>query len=305
MRSTEMKIDLEKDSGQDKKFSLVSVLITAYNREKLIVETLESVLECTYRNIEIIIVDDASIDNTLSVIKTFAEKDSRIRYYKNEKNLGDYPNRNRAASYAHGEYITYVDSDDKMLPGGLECCIDAMQKFPDAGIGIHWKESKGESFIFQKDEAIKRHFFTNAFLVAGPGGTVLKKTFFDAIKGFPEKYGPANDMYFNLKAACYSDVVLFPFQFFFYRAHNERESTNWYNYLYNNYLFLKDALVELPFPLSEKEKKWVANKNKRRFFITLIRYFFATRNIKQVREAIKKTKFSLKDVFNATFHKSL
>ncbi|MES2849857.1 MAG: glycosyltransferase family 2 protein, partial [Bacteroidota bacterium] len=87
---------------------LVSVLITAYNREKLIVETLESVLECTYKNIEIIIVDDGSKDNTLSVIKEFAEKDSRIRYYQNEKNLGDYPNRNKAASYARGEYIAYL-----------------------------------------------------------------------------------------------------------------------------------------------------------------------------------------------------
>ena len=182
---------------------LVSVLITAYNREKLIVEALESVLECTYRNIEIIIVDDVSSDNTLNVIKAFAEKDSRIRYYQNEKNLGDYPNRNRAASYARGEYITYLDSDDKMLPGGLEQCMEGMLKFPDAGIGMHWAESKGQPFIFSKEEAIKRHFFNNAFLVVGPGGTVLKKSFFDGIKGYPEKYGPANDMYFNLKAACY------------------------------------------------------------------------------------------------------
>jgi glycosyltransferase involved in cell wall biosynthesis len=281
---------------------LVSVLITAYNREKLIVEALESVLECTYRNIEIIVVDDNSKDNTLNVIKEFAARDSRIRYYKNEHNLGDYPNRNKAASYALGEYITYLDSDDRMLPGGLEKCMEGMLQFPGAGIGMHWAESKGEPFVFSKDAAIKRHFFTNAFLVVGPGGTVLKKSFFDAIKGYPEKYGPANDMYFNLKAACYSDVVLFPFQFFFYRAHDDRESTNWYNYLYNNYLFLKDALDELPFPLTEKEKKWVSNKNKRRFFITVIRYFFATRNIKQVREALRKTKFSIGDVFNAVFH---
>ncbi|MES2848585.1 MAG: hypothetical protein V4685_05990, partial [Bacteroidota bacterium] len=184
----------------------------------------------------------------------------------------------------------------------LEQCMDGMLKFPGAGIGMHWAESKGEAFIFSKDEAIKRHFFTKPFLVIGPGGTVLKKSFFDSIKGYPEKYGPANDMYFNLKAACYSDVVLFPFQFFFYRAHDDRESTNWYNYLYNNYLFLKDALVELPFPLSQKEKKWVGDKNKRRFFITLIRYLFITRNVKQVREAIKKTSFSFRDVINAVFH---
>jgi glycosyltransferase involved in cell wall biosynthesis len=284
---------------------LVSVLITAYNREKLIAEALESVLECTYRNIEIIIVDDVSTDNTLNVIKEFAEKDSRICYYQNKKNLGDYPNRNRAASYARGEYITYLDSDDKMLPGGLEQCMYGMLKFPGAGIGMYWAESKGESFIFSTEEAVKRHFFNNAFLVVGPGGTVLKKSFFDAIKGYPEKYGPANDMYFNLKAACYSDVVLFPFQFFFYRVHDDRESTNWYNYLYNNYLFLKDALAELPLPLSANEKEWISNKNKRRFLRNITRYLFITRNFKHLKEAIKKTDFSLKDCFKAVFHKSL
>ncbi len=103
----------------------------------------------------------------------------------------------------------------KCYPDGLEQCMDAMLKFPHAGIGMHWAQSKGEPFILTRKEAVKRHFFNHhAFLVVGPGGTVLKNSSFEAMKGYPEKYGPANDMYFNLKAVCYSDMVLFPFEFF-------------------------------------------------------------------------------------------
>ena len=89
---------------------LVSVLMTAYNREKYIAEAIESVLASTYSNLELIIVDDCSKDNTLQIATNYQAKDDRIKVYKNEKNLGDYPNRNKAASYAKGKYLKYVDS---------------------------------------------------------------------------------------------------------------------------------------------------------------------------------------------------
>lgn len=280
----------------------VSVLMTAYNREKLITEAIESVLACSYSNFELIIVDDQSTDNTLGVIKQYALKDTRIRYYQNEKNLGDYPNRNRAASYATADYIAYLDSDDKMLPGGLAMCIDAMQKFPQSGIGMYWLYSKEAPFCFAGNDAIKQHFFKQQLLIIGPGGTLLKRSFFEKMGGYPEKYGPANDMYFNLKAACYSDVVLFPFEFIFYRQHEAQENKNQFGYLYNNYLYLSDALNELPLPLSGKEKQWIANKSKRRFFVNLVKHFFTTGNLKQIIVAVKKSRYSFSDLLNGLFH---
>ena len=88
---------------------LVSVLLTAFNREKYIAEAIESVLSSTFNNYELIIVDDASTDKTVEIIKGYAAKDSRIRFYVNETNLGDYPNRNKIATYATGKYIKYID----------------------------------------------------------------------------------------------------------------------------------------------------------------------------------------------------
>lgn len=281
---------------------LVSILITSYNRESLIAAAIASAQVITYPNIEIVIVDDCSVDNTREVVHSFMEKDTRIRYYRNERNLGDYPNRNRAASYVRGEYFTYLDSDDLMIPDGLQKCMNAMLSHPQAGIGMYWAATHECPSFFEKQEAIRYHFFTYPFLVVGPGGTVLKKAYFDSINGYPEKYGPANDMYFNLKAACYSDVVLFPFTFYFYRKHDVQESTSWYGYLFNNYLFLKDALDELPLPLTDKQKRWLSDKNKRRFLVTVVRYLFITRKFKDVRTALQKTGFSLRDVRDALFH---
>jgi glycosyltransferase involved in cell wall biosynthesis len=108
---------------------LVSVLMTAYNREKYIDEAIESVLASSYRNLELIVVDDCSKDRSVEIARTYAAKDDRVKVYVNETNLGDYPNRNRAASLARGEYIKYADSDDIMFPSCLKKMVTPMIQF--------------------------------------------------------------------------------------------------------------------------------------------------------------------------------
>ena len=93
--------------------------MTEFKRDNFIKEAIESVLNSTYQNFELIIVDDASTDQTVSIAKEFALRDQRIKVYVNDQNLGDYPNRNKAASYAIGKYIKYLDSDDRIKPAGL------------------------------------------------------------------------------------------------------------------------------------------------------------------------------------------
>lgn len=73
---------------------LVSVLMTAYNRDKFIAEAIESVLASSFKDLELIIVDDCSTDKTLDIAKTFQQIDTRIKVFRNEENLGDYTNRN-------------------------------------------------------------------------------------------------------------------------------------------------------------------------------------------------------------------
>src|SRR3954447_2239406 len=103
---------------------LVSILMTAFNREKYIGEAIQSVLDSSYTNLELIIVDDNSTDRTVEIARSYQKKDVRIKVFINERQLGDYPNRNKAASYATGKYIKYVDSDDYIYPRGLEMMVE-------------------------------------------------------------------------------------------------------------------------------------------------------------------------------------
>lgn len=282
---------------------LISVLMTAYNREKYIAEAIDSVLVQTYAQWELIIVDDGSKDNTVSVAQSYALKDSRIKIFINEKNLGDYPNRNKAASYAAGKYLMYVDSDDTLYPDSIKKCVELMEQFPQSGFGISVPALRlPNSVIFSSEEAIHHHFFKEPFLIVGPGGTIQRKTYFDQIKQYPIKYGPANDMYHHLKAACYSPVVLLPFEFLYYRRHDGQEINNRYSYLYNSYNYLRDAVNELPLPLSRHQKKWVLKKNNRRFIVNIFKYFWKTFSFRKTFFVIKQTSFSFKDFFEGVLH---
>ena len=87
----------------------VSILTTCYNRALFLGDAITSVLAQTFEDFEYIIVDDGSTDESIEIATHYAKTDQRIKVYENEGNLGDYPNRNRAASYATGEYIKYID----------------------------------------------------------------------------------------------------------------------------------------------------------------------------------------------------
>ena len=99
---------------------LVSIITPTYNAEKFITETLKSVQNQTYQNWEMILVDDASTDKTIKIISDFAEKDSRIKLFKLEKNSGNGFSRNVALEKAVGKYIAYLDADDLWFPNKLE-----------------------------------------------------------------------------------------------------------------------------------------------------------------------------------------
>ena len=93
----------------------VSVIIATYNRANYIHEAIDSVLKQSYSNWEIVIIDDASEDTTGEIVRKYREKDPRIFYYKNQKNLGIAKTRNKGLELARGEYIAPLDSDDIWL----------------------------------------------------------------------------------------------------------------------------------------------------------------------------------------------
>ena len=97
----------------------VSVLIPAYNVEKYVEECLDSILNQTMQDFEIICVDDCSTDGTLRILREYEERDDRIHVYTHDVNKGQSAGRNLALSKASGMYVYMMDSDDKLVPCAL------------------------------------------------------------------------------------------------------------------------------------------------------------------------------------------
>ena len=105
---------------------LVSIIMPAYNSEQFITDAIESVLSQTYQSWELIIVDDYSSDNTISIVEKYANIDERIKFHANTSNLGAAKTRNVAIKLSRGRFVAFLDSDDLWLPVKLEVQIEIM-----------------------------------------------------------------------------------------------------------------------------------------------------------------------------------
>jgi glycosyltransferase involved in cell wall biosynthesis len=247
---------------------LVSVLMTSYNREEFIAEAIESVLCSMFTNFELIIVDDCSTDNTVEIAKIYEKKDSRIKLFVNEKNLTQFGNRNKAASYAKGEFIKYVDSDDIIYPNTLQTMVDNMNRFPAAALGYCLKHEVPQEklpYKMEPKESFKQHFFEGSPMFVGPSGLIIKRKAFESVNGF-EEFGMPSDNHLTLKIASKFPVVAMSKDLFLWRIHEgqvfSQNKNNYYNIL-NNYNYVRDILINYS-PLSETEnKKLLFNYKKR------------------------------------------
>jgi glycosyltransferase involved in cell wall biosynthesis len=249
---------------------LVSVLMTVYNRELYIAEAIDSVINSTYQNWELIIVDDRSTDTSLDIAKQYEARDKRISVYLNEENLGDYPNRNKAASYAKGIFINYVDADDAIYPFGLEQMVYYMQKNPNAAIGIcrHNDPTVMYPVVYDKEAAIKEHFLTKSFLTNAPGSVVIRKSCFDAIGGFT-KYRHISDNLMWIRLAMKYDIVKLPRELNWARHHEAQElkyRKKKTDPIVQLYAISRMLIEEDSCPLSDSDKRQAINLLDQRYF---------------------------------------
>lgn len=107
---------------------LISIITPTYNCGKFIGETIESVINQTYENWEMIIVDDCSKDNTKDIVNKYAQNDDRIKYYLLEKNSGAAIARTKAMELANGNYMAFLDSDDLWVEDKLEKQLKFMKE---------------------------------------------------------------------------------------------------------------------------------------------------------------------------------
>jgi glycosyltransferase involved in cell wall biosynthesis len=204
---------------------LVSVLITVFNRERYLAAAVESVLTQTMQDFEIIIVDDASTDGSAKIAENYAAKETRIRFFRNERNLGDYSNRNRAASLAKGKYLKYVDADDMIYPHALAVMVNAMEKWPEAGFGLCWNvidPPEPYPFISTPREVIRGHFLGRSILGVGPSAAIIHRESFAAVGQFSGRQF-VGDTELWLKLAQSRAVVSLPPALVWWRRHEGQQ----------------------------------------------------------------------------------
>lgn len=181
---------------------MVSVLVPVYNAEKTIVRCLDSILGQTYQNIEVIIVNDGSKDNTLSILEDYSEKDSRIRLY-DEQNGGVAAARNIALRNAQGEYILYVDSDDWLELNAIECLLGEMRKDVDIVFCSSDHAEKPEEVHFENRKVIEEwnhdqqiyEFLLHRRMSGMLWNKLIRRSLTEGI-GFNEKTGYGEDAEF-------------------------------------------------------------------------------------------------------------
>lgn len=159
---------------------MVSVIIPVYNGAELLEDSLRSVMRQSYRDIEIIVIDDGSTDNSYMICEKLAAEDSRIRIIR-QQNAGVSAARNNGIALANGEYIMFVDSDDLLLENAVEDLIEAAKTGADLVIGSHeaFRGTRSMAVIREKAEysykSAKKEIGKFDELIQSPWGKLYKR----------------------------------------------------------------------------------------------------------------------------------
>lgn len=209
----------------------ITVLMPVYNGEKFLREAIESILNQTFTDFELLIINDGSTDKSVEIIESY--KDPRIRLLHNEKNKGLIYSLNRGIDLASGEYIARMDCDDISLPKRLEKQVAFMDAHPDVGASGTWIKKFGNSgskvlFFPIKTEYIKCGFLFNCML-PHPSVMIRKKLFLRNNLYYDPAYNNAED--YELWVRCQK---YFPLQnigkiLLLYRLHDEQVGERYYD----------------------------------------------------------------------------
>ncbi len=209
---------------------LVSVVMPSYNRVHYIEQAIKSVITQTYKNLELIIIDDASTDTTTSIVAEYIKKDDRIRYSKNEKNSGISKSRNNGVALAHGEYVAMLDSDDAWIdPQKLEkqMAFFAKQEIASKPLGIlgTWIQKMddtgtlGEKIAFLTDDTSIRKNILYKNPIA-QSSVILKTDIIKKAGGYDETIVTMDDHDLWLRMAQISQIAVLPEYTTGYRIHS-------------------------------------------------------------------------------------
>lgn len=192
---------------------LVSIVLPVYNGEKYLRESIESILAQTWKNWELIIVDDCSKDHTSEIALEYVEMDRRIQYYRNEKNLRLPRNLNRGFSLTKGQFLTWTSDDNLYLPNAIFCMVERLKKskaeFVFTSCRVIDADGKDIEYMMVDKRSIKRIVGEN------PVGACFMYTrkVYEAIGEYDPDYTLVEDIDYwqriasRFKTVCISDIL--------------------------------------------------------------------------------------------------
>jgi len=214
------------------KSPLVSVIIPAYNAEKYIERTLSSVLSQDYENLEIVVIDDGSNDNTADVVKKLADKDKRLQYV-HQQNGGVSSARNHGYKLSKGEYLAFLDADDIWLPDNLSKKLAHLQDNPDIGL-VHSDAVLIDENDKPLDEIKKGKsgwilddlLSWNGTCIPAPSSILVKREVVDTAGGFDTNLSTAADQEFFFRVAAKYKIGRVEEVTWQYRMHSQNMHSN-------------------------------------------------------------------------------
>lgn len=230
----------------------VSVLMPTYNYGSYLAKAIESVLNQTYRDFELIIVDNSSTDDTGKIV-SFYQNDSRVKYFRNAQNIGNINNFNKALEYANGEYIKFLFSDDFVHPEALEDFVNVLDNNLSVSLVTSYFEYFGSMSKIHKQpqvgklsgyEAIKSTII-NGNWIGSPSNVIFRKSCYDG-NGFSNKWRWWSDLEFWHRIMGVGDLYVVPKVLSGFRYHDSSATQDClinFEDAYDEYYYLKHVSV--------------------------------------------------------------
>lgn len=257
-------------------------MIPTYNRAELLRSAIRSVLNQTFQDFEIVVIDDASKDNTKEIVSSFNDK--RMKYIRHEVNKGEAGARNTGVTSSSGQYIAFIDDDDEWLPEKLQMQVDLIESSsPSVGVVYTGAFILNKISGRMKDQIIpaKRGYILNELLLRNfliLSTVLIKKECFEKVGLFDKNIisGPDYDMWIRISRKYHFEYIKEPLVKYY--LHENRLSNQ-----------LEKTIVGLESIIRKHSQLFASNHNGyRHHYLTLGVLYCLTGNTKKGREALLK-----------------
>jgi glycosyltransferase involved in cell wall biosynthesis len=234
---------------------LVSVIMSVYNGEKYLKECIESILNQTYKNFEFLIIDDNSKDNSYNILKEYAEKEPKIKLFKNDQNMGLTKNLNFLILKSKGEYLARMDADDISFKNRLESQINFIKSNEDIDIlgsfAIDIDEEGKEKNLRKVPITLSeiKNILPKVNPIIHPT-VLMKKSSLKKINFYNEKYRTSQDYELWYRAIANNlNLYNMPEPLIYYRVNNDYYKRKSWKYRINDFKLKRECykIINLPF----------------------------------------------------------